>query len=93
MGWGLILARDAVGTGFYFSAYETLKYLLSGTGVPGPITYAISGAFCGVVAWCLVFPIDTARVRILLLIILFQISISQNPLPFEFSAFFQSTWF
>jgi len=57
-----MVARDAVGTGIYFSAYESLKYLLSGTGVPGPITYAISGAFCGVVAWCLVFPIDTAKV-------------------------------
>jgi hypothetical protein len=59
-----MVARDAVGTGIYFSAYESLKYLLSGTGVPGPITYAISGAFCGVVAWCLVFPIDTAKVCI-----------------------------
>jgi ribose/xylose/arabinose/galactoside ABC-type transport system permease subunit len=39
-----------------------LKYLLSGSIIPGPLTYAISGAFCGVVAWCLVFPIDTAKV-------------------------------
>jgi solute carrier family 25 carnitine/acylcarnitine transporter 20/29 len=56
------LARDAVGTGIYFSAYESTKYLLSGTAIPGPLTYAISGGCCGVVAWCLVFPIDTAKV-------------------------------
>jgi hypothetical protein len=62
-----------VGTGIYFSAYESLKYLLSGTGVPGPLTYAISGAFCGVVAWCIVFPIDTAKV--------FSPTPSHRPMP------------
>jgi hypothetical protein len=56
------IARDAVGTGFYFSAYESTKYMLSGSAIPGPLTYAISGGCCGVVAWCLVFPIDTAKV-------------------------------
>ena len=56
------LARDAVGTGIYFSAYESTKYLLSGGGIPGPLTYALSGASCGIVAWCIVFPIDTAKV-------------------------------
>jgi hypothetical protein len=51
-----------VGTGIYFSAYESTKYMLSGSAIPGPLTYAISGGCCGVVAWCLVFPIDTAKV-------------------------------
>ena len=58
----LMIARDAFGTGIYFTAYESSKYLLSGTAIPGPLTYTISGAACGVAAWCIVFPIDTAKV-------------------------------
>jgi len=51
-----------VGTGIYFGSYESSKYLLSGLPLPGPLSYAISGAVCGIIAWCVVFPIDTAKV-------------------------------
>jgi hypothetical protein len=43
-------------------AYESAKYALSGLALPGGVTYAISGAVCGIIAWCVVFPIDTAKV-------------------------------
>lgn len=43
-------------------AYESSKYALSGLALPGGITYALSGAVCGIIAWCVVFPIDTAKV-------------------------------
>ena len=51
-----------MGTGIYFGSYESSKYLLSNLAPPGPLTYAISGASCGIIAWCVVFPIDTAKV-------------------------------
>src|SRR5271169_5565446 len=62
--WKLLssVGRDAVGTGIYFGSYESSKYLLSGLPLPGPLSYAISGAVCGIIAWCVVFPIDTAKV-------------------------------
>jgi hypothetical protein len=50
-----------MGTGIYFGSYESSKYLLSNIAPPGPWTYAASGALCGIVAWCVVFPIDTAK--------------------------------
>jgi hypothetical protein len=59
-----------MGTGIYFGSYESSKYLLSGLPLPGSITYAISGAVCGILAWCVVFPIDTAKVPILLSLLL-----------------------
>jgi solute carrier family 25 carnitine/acylcarnitine transporter 20/29 len=55
------VGRDAMGTGIYFGSYESSKYLLSNIAPPGPWTYAASGALCGIVAWCVVFPIDTAK--------------------------------
>ena len=58
----LMIGRDAVGTGIYFGTYESSKYLLSGLPLPGSVTYALSGAVCGIIAWCVVFPIDTAKV-------------------------------
>src|SRR5947207_1877320 len=59
---GVMVGRDAVGTGIYFGSYESSKYLLSGLPLPGSVTYALSGAVCGIIAWCVVFPIDTAKV-------------------------------
>ena len=56
-----MIARDGFGTGIYFAAYESSKYLLSDYTL-GAWTYAISGAICGIVSWMVIFPLDTAKV-------------------------------
>jgi len=57
----VVIARDGFGTGIYFAAYESSKYLLSDY-ILGAWTYAISGAICGIVSWMVIFPLDTAKV-------------------------------
>jgi hypothetical protein len=58
----LIIGRDCLGSGIYFCTYDSTKYLLSGSSIPGSLIYAISGGVCGVISWCIVFPMDTAKV-------------------------------
>lgn len=71
-GYRFHLMRDSIGSGVYFSAYETAKILLegfstpegtiAGTSIPmGTISITIAGAISGVVAWVLVFPLDTVK--------------------------------
>ncbi|ODQ54224.1 mitochondrial carrier [Saitoella complicata NRRL Y-17804] len=56
------LARDAIGTGLYFTVYETVKGALTKAGGEATtLTYAISGGLCGALSWCLVFPVDTIK--------------------------------
>jgi hypothetical protein len=64
--------RDSIGTGLYFSIYETAKILINGfatsdgniagTSIPmGTVSITLAGACSGVFSWILVFPIDTVK--------------------------------
>ncbi|ODV91586.1 hypothetical protein CANCADRAFT_73102 [Tortispora caseinolytica NRRL Y-17796] len=56
------LIRDSIGTGLYFTVYESTKVLLSSP--DRPITaqaIAFAGALCGMLSWMFVFPIDTKK--------------------------------
>ncbi|KAJ1983783.1 hypothetical protein H4R34_001071 [Dimargaris verticillata] len=58
------VARDALGTGIYFSTYELTKRLLSplsGGQPPGPLTHFLAGGTCGVFSWLLIFPLDLVK--------------------------------
>ncbi|KAH3683849.1 hypothetical protein WICPIJ_005177 [Wickerhamomyces pijperi] len=66
------LLRDSVGSGLYFSIYETCKILMDGfstadgkfygTNIPiSGVSIPIAGATSGVFSWILVFPIDTVK--------------------------------
>ncbi|KAJ1966085.1 hypothetical protein H4R35_007009 [Dimargaris xerosporica] len=58
------VARDALGTGIYFSTYELTKQLLSplsGSQPPGPLTHFLAGGTCGVFSWLLIFPLDLVK--------------------------------
>nr|QKK35450.1 mitochondrial YB8B [Starmerella bombicola] len=57
--------RDSVGSGIYFTVYESLKKLLSqnrsASDPPRPIAVAVSGGVCGAASWLAVYPIDTMK--------------------------------
>ncbi|CEP18667.1 hypothetical protein [Parasitella parasitica] len=55
-------ARDALGTGIYFGGYESMKRILSKEGTSsGPIIHFMSGGFCGILSWLIVFPVDAIK--------------------------------
>ncbi|KAI8085176.1 ribonuclease H-like domain-containing protein [Halteromyces radiatus] len=61
-GFGLHFLRDSVGTGVYFGAYETTKYLLTKKNEKaGPLTQFLAGGICGILCWLVVFPIDLVK--------------------------------
>ena len=54
--------RDSLGTGLFFTTYNKMKSLLSGgQATAPPWVHAVSGGTCGIVAWTLVYPIDTLK--------------------------------
>lgn len=64
-GVGCHSARDALGTSIYFGGYETIKRLLSKEGsTAGPMTHFMSGGFCGIFSWLLVFPVDAIKTNL-----------------------------
>jgi hypothetical protein len=65
-GFGLHALRDSIGTGLYFSIYETVKQVvvrqLGETQSPfGPP--AIAGAICSTLPWFCTYPLDTRKTR------------------------------
>jgi solute carrier family 25 carnitine/acylcarnitine transporter 20/29 len=61
-GVGCHSARDALGTGIYFGGYESMKRILSKEGsAAGPLTHFMSGGFCGIMSWLIVFPVDAIK--------------------------------
>ncbi|SMY29325.1 unnamed protein product [Zymoseptoria tritici ST99CH_1A5] len=63
-GFQLHLARDILGTGVYFSTYETVKQTLNnfpGAGLNGGFAVPIAGGLCGMTSWAVIIPIDTAK--------------------------------
>ncbi|RMZ81056.1 hypothetical protein DV738_g2372, partial [Chaetothyriales sp. CBS 135597] len=67
VGFRLHLVRDVVGSGIYFGVYEALKqslnsaYGVSDVNAPGAVLFA--GAACGVLAWCVTYPLDSMKTR------------------------------
>lgn len=61
-GYGYHACRDSLGTGLFFSTYHRMKLWLGGGGQDArPWVHAVSGGTCGIVAWTLVYPIDTLK--------------------------------
>ncbi|CCH44746.1 Calcium-binding mitochondrial carrier protein [Wickerhamomyces ciferrii] len=72
-GYKFHLLRDALGSGLYFSIYETSKILIDafsgganavipGTTIPmSTLSITLAGAMSGIFSWVLVFPIDTVK--------------------------------
>ncbi|KAG2204546.1 hypothetical protein INT47_012605 [Mucor saturninus] len=59
--------RDALGTSIYFAGYETMKRVLSnnqGHTTAGPMTHFMSGGFCGILSWLIVFPVDAIKTNL-----------------------------
>ncbi|TPX36602.1 hypothetical protein SmJEL517_g01175 [Synchytrium microbalum] len=64
-GISLHLLRDSVGTGIYFSSYESAKRLLTPSDKkPGPLTHLLSGAASGITSWLVIFPVDMVKTRV-----------------------------
>ncbi|RMZ75237.1 hypothetical protein DV737_g5392, partial [Chaetothyriales sp. CBS 132003] len=67
VGFRLHLVRDVVGSGIYFGVYEALKqslnsaYGVSDVNAPGAVLFA--GAACGVLAWCVTYPLDSMKTQ------------------------------
>ena len=58
----LHLARDTLGTGLYFTLYETFKQTFSNkTSGASPWLIAASGGACGLLSWAMIYPIDSAK--------------------------------
>ncbi|KAK7532397.1 mitochondrial carrier domain-containing protein [Phyllosticta citribraziliensis] len=58
------LLRDSIGTGIYFTTYESSKQLLAnarGNSPTSPLAVVIAGGLCGLVSWACIYPIDTAK--------------------------------
>ncbi|KAF2142424.1 uncharacterized protein K452DRAFT_226779 [Aplosporella prunicola CBS 121167] len=63
-GWHYHLLRDTIGTGIYFTTYESAKQLLSNTrekSPTSPMAVVVAGGLCGLVSWACIYPIDTAK--------------------------------
>ncbi|KAI9224949.1 mitochondrial carrier domain-containing protein [Blastocladiella britannica] len=62
-GFSAHLLREMLGSAVYFSSYEIAKYGLSeATGSePNLAVHILSGAFCGTLAWTIIFPTDVIK--------------------------------
>jgi hypothetical protein len=62
----LTAVRDLIGSGVYFSTYESFKSSVSRwmdpcAESPHPLSVAIAGAMSGSVCWAVVYPLDTFK--------------------------------
>lgn len=60
------LIRDFIGSGIYYSIYESMKYVMNklinkDATKSSPYSIMIAGGLSGVFGWIVVFPIDTAK--------------------------------
>lgn len=64
-GFGATMARDSLGSLFYFSSYEYLKKNLTPAGAkdPGVAGTLLAGGTAGVLNWIVALPIDTLKSR------------------------------
>lgn len=54
-----------MGTSIYFAGYETMKRVLSSEdSSAGPMTHFMSGGFCGILSWLIVFPVDAIKTNL-----------------------------
>lgn len=58
-GWKYHMLRDALGSGIYFTVYETIKSAFGDMLGPGAI--AAGGALAGSCSWILIYPLDTYK--------------------------------
>jgi len=66
-GGGVTAARDAIGYGFYFYAYELSRRLLSSPeddAVAAKYKVLLYGGIAGVVTWVSIFPLDVVKTRV-----------------------------
>ncbi|KAL4965034.1 putative mitochondrial carrier protein [Aspergillus stella-maris] len=66
---GITCARDSIGYGFYFWAYEYCKRFMSSRGYEDaagglPWNVLFCGGIAGVVTWASVFPLDVVKTRL-----------------------------
>ncbi|KAI9835591.1 MAG: hypothetical protein M1819_002042 [Sarea resinae] len=63
-GFHLHLLRDTIGTGIYFTTYESCKQVMattSGSSPTSPVAVVVAGGICGLVSWACIYPIDSAK--------------------------------
>lgn len=65
-GWSYHFIRDLIGSGIYYSIYESLKYTMNkvinkDASKSSPYSILLAGGLSGVFGWMVVFPIDTAK--------------------------------
>ncbi|KAJ6264322.1 hypothetical protein Dda_0467 [Drechslerella dactyloides] len=60
-GFHLHLIRDVLGTGFYFTMYETFKRTFSSQEGTSHLAIATSGGLCGLLSWAMIYPIDSSK--------------------------------
>ncbi|RVD81209.1 uncharacterized protein DFL_009083 [Arthrobotrys flagrans] len=58
-GFHLHLTRDILGTGLYFTMYETFKRTFSSNEGTSHLAIAASGGLCGLLSWAIIYPIDS----------------------------------
>lgn len=65
-GFRLHTIRDTIGSGLYFSVYETVKQLAAKELGPerSPFGPMIAGAICSTVPWFCTYPLDTRKTRV-----------------------------
>ncbi|KAF3924273.1 hypothetical protein ABW21_db0205591 [Orbilia brochopaga] len=60
-GFHLHLIRDVLGTGVYFTMYETFKRTFSSQEGTSHLAIATSGGLCGLLSWAMIYPIDSSK--------------------------------
>ncbi|KAG7663280.1 uncharacterized protein J8A68_003194 [[Candida] subhashii] len=63
------LLRDSVSTGFYYSIYESMKWMTNyfinkDPSIVSPVSILLAGGISGVFSWILIYPIDTTKTLI-----------------------------
>ena len=59
IGYRIHLLRDIIGTGFYFSSYETFKFLMTNGTEASPWIHMMGGGIAGIISSLVIYPIDS----------------------------------